>query len=251
MFNGKVYKNFNDAPCSGPGFDDDFWINREKEKLTELFRKSGLEASACKDYPLLPIAASLAGKSKSLKIIDFGGGLGNTYVTLCKGLSRSVDIKYTVIENEIPCDTGRAFFANKKNEVGRTIKFFQKINEAVAYNKEPIDILHIGSVLQYVEKWNEVIKELIKSEPKAIVLSDLVAGHIKPFITCQEMFGSLLPFQFFNLDSVSKFFESLGYQEIMKTHYHVQQREQFIELPTHVFPIENRLKYGVNVLYFK
>ena len=245
------YQKFEDAPKTGGGFQAPFWINRERERLKEAFDETALELSACKDYPLITSAAALVDDKRSLTILDFGGGSGITFLKLAGGLDPQIKINFTVIDSKRMCDMGREVFNNREKVGGRSVNFYSTIEDASKNIQKSLDILHIGGVLQYIRDWQAVLTQLIHFNPKTILLSDLPAGDIEEFTTSQDLFGSLVPWRFYNLKSLTEFFKSVGYQPILKTHYHVKQRGKYIKLPTKHFPKESRIENAVNLMYKK
>lgn len=78
---------------------------------------------------------------------------------------------------------------------------------------------------------------------------DILAGEIDSFTTCQLMFGSKVPYRFFNIKNFINTVEKLGYDLILHTNYHVKIKGRYGPLPTSHFPIGKRLKHSAKLLF--
>jgi len=96
-------------------------------------------------------------KIKHLRILDFGGGVGN-HLHIFKSLLPWLSIEYQIVELE------------------QNLKLAQKLNPEIARFSNlsqvgAVDFVHLGSSLQYCESWQEVLFAIISKKPKSILLT--------------------------------------------------------------------------------
>lgn len=223
IFDG-VYKSFDDAKSKGPGFSSDKWINSSKEKLKKLL--DGKEAVLVYQN-LLPFLSSIVLSRGKIRILDFGGGLGITYATLLKTLDFKEGVfEYHIVENERICSEGRKIFKTDKR-----IYFHNKLPKISS-----VDIVHIGSALQYIKDWKELLRDLSAYKPRYFLFDDLHAGDITTFATLQNYYESKIPCWFFNLNELisemRKHKFDLAYKSKMRiTYFGVFQKIPMKNLP--------------------
>ena len=146
-----IYETFEDAPRVGSGFSGHTWSSRSLAKMTAII-KLAKEKRVIPEFVvyrenLLPILIALISKKKKLKIVDFGGNLGQEYLSILESTNlRPEKIKYTVVEGARVCAIGTKLFKGKKGIEFRTI--LPQANAGA-------DVIHIGSTLQYIENWKK------------------------------------------------------------------------------------------------
>ena len=109
-----VYKTWDDAPGDDGVFNDDIWIS----KITERKQKasiipSGAVLSGTVSYDnILPVVTAMAIASKRgvLRILDFGGGLGDGFFSLADNLVQTNQIEFHVVESATVCKQGIKLF---------------------------------------------------------------------------------------------------------------------------------------------
>jgi putative methyltransferase (TIGR04325 family) len=72
----------------------------------------------------------------------------------------------------------------------------------------------LGSVLQYIEDWRDILLKLFKYESRYLLLEDIFTGTIPQFVTVQEFFSNKIPFQFINIEDLIKFINDSQYKII-------------------------------------
>ena len=88
-----VYARFEDVPTSGDRFDGDLWIKKTgdytKRMLAHTKKYSTIPTEVVGEHMLLPMLAALVCERSDgkVKILDFGGGAGITYVHLISSLA--------------------------------------------------------------------------------------------------------------------------------------------------------------------
>jgi putative methyltransferase (TIGR04325 family) len=111
------------------------------------------------------------------------------------------------------------------------------------------DIVHAASSLQYIENWKEWVPAITEVNPKYILLSDIFAGELNPYVTLQNYYGSRIPHWFLNLGELVYTFEAYGYQLIMKSPVSSRRLDQFDTLPMENFPEHLRLSESLHLLF--
>ena len=239
-----VYKTLSDVPCFGKGFSSKQWVNQSLSKTLKLLEvgKSELTIPANVVYrsSLLPFLASLFGEEREqVSILDFGGGLGITFIPVASGLAGKA-LEYHIVESEIICEKGARIFKNDAR-----IHFHPSLPELI----KEIDIVHLGSSLQYIEDWKGLLQRLAYYRPRYILLTDLTAGDIPPFASAQNYYGSKIPCWFFNINEIIQHMIDLGFNLLFKSTYRNTYLGEEQEFPLDNFPEELRLGNTAGVLF--
>ncbi len=98
-------------------------------------------------YSILGLMAATS--PEPLRILDWGGSVGFTYMTV-KYAALNRYNEYTIVEYPKIIEAAKVLFPEIKYEIKIPDKYF--------------DIIHIGTALQYVEDYLLLIKELIKNQ---------------------------------------------------------------------------------------
>ena len=226
-----VYSSFTEAaPYSlGRGFEGDVYNQRAFDAAMECVTalKKGMPIPAFhkqRSNILPPVTTMMLQQRESLKVLDFGGGLGIGYMTLEESIPLCEQkIKYSIVEFPEICEQGR--------------------------NSGEFDLIHSASALQYIEDWKGLIKKFISYNPKYILLSDVFAGHIPTFVTLQNYYSSKMIHWFFNLDEFLSFFSSVGYSLKMKSYVNSRRLQTDDVLPMENFPEDHRLQQTYHLLF--
>jgi len=241
-----VYKDFSEVPAEGPGHSGEQWIKNSLKKIDQL-RKL---ADQPKTVPLvtayreslLPLLSSLVyAETGRVRILDFGGGLGFTYYQVAGGLPDTAHLEFHIIEMGEVCEAGKVFFQNEP-------KIFFHAELPTEVNE--FDIVHIGSSLQYVEDWRNVMASLCGYQPGYILFTDLPAGDIRTYASSQYYYGSKMPCWFFNVAEVIGAVCENGYGLIFKASYMSRILNEEQPYPQANFSEEYRLGYP-GILLFK
>lgn len=210
-----VYADFHEARSAGLGFDGADWINNTSARLEELEIKTQSKYGPANEPAfgegLLPIvAATLLAERGSLRILDFGGGLGFDYLKLKACLPLNFVIDYHVWEVENICQAGREHF---------------KGNAEITFHSQrpdlggPVDIANFGSSLPYVENWGGILDVLAAMKSEYFLFRDLPAGDIPTYATLQHYYKSRIPCWFFNLTEFINKLECKGYHLIFQSRF--------------------------------
>jgi len=233
-----VYKSFKEVPAKGAGFESDTWIKKSLKNFEKL--KKNQDTRDDKALMLSLLTGVLSGKNKLVTILDFGGGIGLTYFSIIKKLATPHILKYCVVDNKKVCETGKNIFKNNKN-----VSFHEKL----PFNLPHLDIVHIGSTLQYIEDWESLLSKLADYKPKYILFTSLPVGNIPTYVTAQNYYGNKIPYRFFNITKFIGVLNKLNYKLLFKMPffgYFLGKEQKF---PQDNFPKKLRIGQPLNLLF--
>lgn len=231
-----IFANFGEVPSAGDGFRTDDWMASSRRRL------EAIKSTGCRyqEYLLPAIAATLAAERRKspLIVLDVGGGPGNGYPTLRAAMPCGA-IEFHVVENEEVCNLGiEAFPATTELKFHTTIPKLPQI-----------DILHLGSVIQYVDDWKSFLKQLTSLQSDYLLFSDAFAGNVPTFVTAQHFYGLRLPCRFLSIDELTTFVEGQGMQLVLDTEYDRTMLGKRDPLPMEALPEQYRLRYTHHMLF--
>ncbi|MDR1366184.1 MAG: methyltransferase, TIGR04325 family [Holosporales bacterium] len=241
-----VYSNFAEVGGDTGVFESDHWINRQKEKLQRAIEdfKSGLAYS--KDYPLSLVVAMLIdeqreGGGQRVKVLDFGGGMGLQYLDLITKVPSAEElVDYTILDNEKLIDATCGCMKQFKN-----LSFVTTLSVV----RGDMDIVHMGSSLQYVEKWQGLLAELNeKFRPKYFVFSDLLAGDIPTFVSAQVYFGQRCPVNMLNKEEFTELLFGFGFKVLYCSLFKAAILG-YEYLPNQALPEQYQMEYSCHMVF--
>lgn len=239
-----VYPTFAHAArdAVGPGFSGETYearaLSATRDCLDALAEGRPIPSFHKQRSTVLPaIVAMQLRPPSTLRIIDFGGGLGIGYLTLVECLGPAVGtIDYTVVEIAPVCATGRTLFPHGE------IRFVDTLPD------EPFDLVHSASALQYVEDWRGLLAGLCRYKAPYMLLSDVFAGSVTTFATLQNYYESRIAHWFLNIDELLQALSSLGYRLLMKSFVSARRLGVDDVLPMENFPPDRRLHQTLHLL---
>lgn len=241
-----IYSNFAECPSSGEGFEGEMWASRSLERMEKLSRerKKGHAVPpkiADGDYLISILSAIVADRQgeRGISLLDFGGGLGFSYLSVVDSISRELSIEYHIVESRKICTAGIHFF-----QENRGIHFHTSLPKI-----RRIDIILMNSVLQYIDDWQGLLAELAGYDPGYFLFIDLPAGDIPTFATAQNYYDSRIPYRFYNINEVISALSSLHYRLIFKSSFSGTYLGEVQNLPLSNFPEPYRLKNSCNLLF--
>ncbi len=175
QYNGN-YMKWEEADRLCKGYDAVEIFNKVKSSVLEV-----INGNACYErdgllfyeeeynYPLLFHLQKivLINNLKHLRVIDWGGALGSTYLQNRKWLnSRKFTIDWTVVEQPHFVEWG------KENIFLENLKFIH-IKEA---NFAEEDVVILSGVLQYIDKYEDIIRRILDQNPREIILERTPVG---------------------------------------------------------------------------
>jgi putative methyltransferase (TIGR04325 family) len=194
------------------------------------------------EYPLPPIVALLATRKRSspLRILDFGGGSGSSFLACINSLPDPSGIEYHIVEGKKVCERGRKIYEQYNN------LFY---HDTLPGYKKKFNIVHIAAALHYIRDWREILKQLLDYRPEILMLNALNAGDIKTFVSFQNYYGAKIPVWFWNIDEITNFLQSLDYHLIYKSLLEFSFFGKFQPLPMQNFPPDYRLERKCNLVF--
>lgn len=236
-----VYESFDEVPIIGDGFESDTWVSRSLEKIEEILKLSKENGSQLYgDSPLYIIAADLYAKNKRVKILDFAGGMGNSFVPLFSVLPDSKCIDFTVVEGEKNTIAASKVFFNDSR-----IKFLTKLPDDDNY-----DIVHISSSLQYIDTWQSLLKSLSSYEAKYFIFTDLPAGDIvNTYVSAQNYYESKIAHIFFKLADVVDVMKKNYYELIYQNNFQANILKVNKHYPQDNFEEKFRINYSKTLVF--
>ena len=142
-----------------------------------------------------------------LKILDVGGGFGETYLNLRRRVL--IDVQYDIIELEKTVEAGKEIFRNCNN-----LNFYT----SNSYSPSNYDLVYFGSSLQYFEDWKAIIELAFVSHPKYILISDTTVGEVPTFVCAQVNDPRIIiPRWVFNIQDLDNTFLDSSYTRVLRT----------------------------------
>jgi putative methyltransferase (TIGR04325 family) len=234
-----VYRHRRDVPSSGQGFDGRTWVAIEREAAESLLGRMRATRTIAEDAPhdrgLLGLLAALIGRRRgTVRVLDFGGGLGLDYLHLTRSLARPCEVDYHIVETREVCREGEQLFATD-----RCVHFHAALPALAA----DVDIVNINTALQYVDDYGALIKALCAYRPRYFLFLRLVAGDIPTYASAQyNMSGMVIPHWFFDVGQIVDLMMASGYGLLFKS-----ASEQV--LPQDNFPSRCRVGRACNLLF--
>lgn len=241
-----VYKSFAEVPVEGPGFLGDIWLDRSTEDLQrslEVWRKRGSAPPRItrRQGPLPMAVAMLLTTQERVRVLDFGGGIGASFLQLQAELAGADRVEFHIVDNPRVTERARTMLA----EFPR-LHFHDSIPVL-----ENIDVVHLGSSLQYVEPWPDVLARIADLRPRIIAFTDLKAGNTPTYATGQRYYGSTIPCWFFNLDEVLATLARLGYDAIHQAPFQGPVLGKTDGEPQDNFPPSLRIGHSCNLVLLR
>ena len=243
-----IYQNIHEVKTVGNGFNSDTWVNQSKVKVQEYLANVN-ESNPIPPIPLRPtslaLVATMVRKNQegSQKIIDFGGGLGFSYLSFIQSCRQATNYEYHIIESPEICKAGEEILSGYPN------LFFHPDIQGLPFEK--VDIIYMNSVLQYITDWKSLLAYLLGLKTKVFLMDDVPAGDIPTFATAQNYYESKLPCWFFNVSEIITFFESYDYTLEYKSKFFGTILGKIQELPMSNFPPEYQLDHPCTLLFLR
>jgi putative methyltransferase (TIGR04325 family) len=184
-----------EGKCSG--YDSDIIIKKVKESLLKVKngeavfeRDSVIFDKVQYSFPLLSALSIIALKeNQKLNLLDFGGSLGSSYFQNRNVFQNLLEFKWNIVEQKHFVEEGKKTFEDEH------LKFYFDINTCL--DNENINVFLLGSVLQYIEKKNELLNNILSKKIKYIVIDRTpVFKNNKDRITIQKVPKSIYEAQY-------------------------------------------------------
>lgn len=215
QFSG-VYKSIDEIHDENPWIQNQ-WIELSKNKLKttgKLFPDSFMATSDFQGYPLLPcLVINLLSQSKPCHILDFGGGTGFIYFKILPYLLYPKNVTYHVVDSNLELlQIGKKHAMSIENGTG--IVFHREIPREEDIQ---IDVLYINTSMQYMHDYSSLLITLLRHKPGYVILTRLIAGDMKTYITCQSIRGYTTACIFINFQEIVEIFSKNGFNLIFKS----------------------------------
>lgn len=180
-----------------------------------------------KEYPFPLISFllhSAALKKQPLHILDFGGSLGSTYFQIKEFLTPDVCASWNVVEQAHYVTCGKEHFEDG------LLKFYPSIADVL--KTTAVDFVLLSSVVQYLEKPHEFLKELAAYQ-FPFLLFDRTAFHAgdQDRLTLQivppQIYAASYPSWFFNQQGFVSHFQD-QYQQVAEFPSYVKEEERML-----------------------
>jgi putative methyltransferase (TIGR04325 family) len=155
-------------------------------------------------WDAIPYIEALASENKNhLKVLDFGGALGSHYYPIIKRLP-GIKFDWTIVEQKAFVDIGNKEFASAN------LQFESSLTKALSQGT--YNLILLGCVLPYVSNPEEVLAEITRATPEAILIDKhpVIAGD-KNRLTVQRInptiYEASYPAWFFSEKRFLKFFK--------------------------------------------
>ena len=180
------YVDWQTAVNSSVGYDSPYALKKVSAAVEKVlngncsYERDGITFDTPpKDNKLRSLLGTLHDGNKN--IVDFGGGLGGTFINNRDIFNSFQNGEYYVIEQSNFCERG----AELSRKYGLPIKFESDLDSL----KATPDILVFSGVLQYIEDWEDVVSRFLLRSPSHIIIDRQPFTSDKNIILVQENDG--------------------------------------------------------------
>lgn len=164
-------------------------------------------------------------------IVDFGGGLGGTFINNRDVLECHCN-QFIVVEQEVFCCAGSAI----AQDYHLPISFLPSLADLP---KPAADIVILSGVLQCIEGWKEVVSQVLKLQPRHIFLDrhPLVDGPTNVFVQENDGYYETkvsYPIRMFNAKELLDTFEDYTVKETWPSDFDPPEYRGFHLIPASV-----------------
>ena len=204
------------------------------------------------EYSIINYLSILVSLKKN-KILDYGGGYFNTYIKFKK----SNFINQKIIYDNFECEdifnhikTKNLFQYLKKIKKNDSLRLFSNLSKL----KKKYNIIHFGSVVEYIDDIQSCLKFLFKktARPEFLVFSDVYLSDLsQDFYTVSNYYGIKHKYLIRSKKNFEKILKNNHYKiiNIEKLILPVKGKLQFYDMSN--LPKKNRIKCTYNYLFKK
>lgn len=206
-----VYESFSDVPAVGSGFEGAEWAEECAHGILE--QVHGLETEPLTTswryhhHEILSVVIGAAyPTNQPLRLLDFGGGMAPDHIHLRACLAEPGRVEHYVLES-------KGFIERASNVLSQVIgedsvKWVSNLGDV----PKPLDIVHLNAVLQYIEDWKGLLRELSTFHARFLLFVRLPLGTFQTYASGQMNHPpSVIPCWFFNDPEFKCTVEGLGY----------------------------------------
>jgi putative methyltransferase (TIGR04325 family) len=194
-----VYPTFEAMPHAGSPFRTaDALI--AAERLLRETEAAPMPREAAVDHEVLALVVRLIG-TPAVSVVDFGGGVGQSFAALRRMVARDIRLRYRVVELEDVAARGREIWSGNSE-----IEFASTFGDAA-----PSIVFSKGSI-QYFRDWPSLLGELLGTGARFVLLEKLPLVTAPTYATMQvDVYGQSLPYWMFNVGDLERVAREAGY----------------------------------------
>ena len=234
-----IYNSYCELPENIQTFDNLEWINKQKKIIEnyDSMHENDKEVLIQRNKMLIEYTKLI--EKDEITILDFGGGLGTSYLPLADSTSKRVD--YHIVETPGLSSTAMDYYAEKQ-----LINFYSTIPQDL----KSIDIVYIRTSLQYCEEWQNILKSLFNLDSSYFLMAHLSAGNIPTYLTLQLWGNYEIPYWFINKGEIKRIAEQKNYICIDEHKSYNMKNDTGWSTYQH-FPDKYRLEQLSNIVFKK
>ena len=225
-----VYSSFADVPAPGEGFSSAA-AAEAAERLLEETRGEPMPHEAVLDHQLLALAARLSG-ADPVHVIDFGGGVGQSYAALRR--MTAARLRYCVVDLPPVIEHGARLWPDAA-----------EISFAADFDAAPFapDVIFAKGVIQYWPDYASFLRRLFGKRAPWVVLEKVPMLDGRQYVTEQlDVYGAGVPYWFTDLNVLAATAADCGYRLVL-------QRRLEREYAQENFPPELRSGRAASLLF--
>lgn len=207
------FRSWEEAQARATGYSAENILEKTQESLLKIKngeavyeRDSVLFDKKEYSFPIIAALLKIAIENNNvLNVIDFGGSLGSTWYQVRDFLPSIISVNWTIVEQEAYVKRGKQYFEDDQ------LKFAFDIEEVL--DSAQCQVILLSSVVQYLEKPHEFLKDLSTKKPKFILFdrTAFLKGGSSDRLTLQivppDVYRASYPSWFFNEQQFLAHFE--------------------------------------------
>ncbi|MBI2602117.1 MAG: methyltransferase, TIGR04325 family [Deltaproteobacteria bacterium] len=212
------------------GNHSSLWADPERirgfENAVALMRENPIPPSDISSYNQLLLFFNML-SSTQLTVLDFAGGVGNSYFQLERFFYNKNGIEWHVVDCQPLIEAGRNLkLADDK------VHFYERIPDL------NFDVVFVSSSMQYLYEPETLFEAFLNRKPRYLVFTRVPLSETKPFYMLQKegRKGKKVTYKVHSFQFISQFFDQRGYSliycnEAPEDHY---GRSWYKNVPVHL-----------------
>lgn len=226
-----VYGSFGDIGVAGQGFSSGD-AAAAAEKLLRETDTDPMPDEAVIDHQILALAVRLAGRNP-VQLVDYGGGVGQSYAALRRMIDPGVTLRYCVVELPPIAEHGRKLWP------GGEVSFAEDLDR-VPFTP---DIVFAKGAIQYWPDYTEGLRRLFALSASWVLLEKASLLMDREYATEQvNVYQSRIPYWFMSRERLLEVAEQCGYALVL--HRRLER-----EYDQSAFPPELRMGRAASLLF--
>ena len=201
-----IYKHRRDVPTLNAA--EDYDVDQRIDEMVEDARRSLRLVHKVTNnvdwHEALGVLAGLVHSEKGrVRVLDFGGGIGHSFIQLLGTIGETAAVEYQIVELERMSAAGREFFAQEPR-----VHFHTEVPVLA----DGVDIVYLSSVLPYIENYADLLRRLARLRAPYLLLGRLAAGKFPTYAAKQlNLPGQVLAYWFLNIDEIIQILNEASY----------------------------------------